>query len=57
MAAAGNGGDERSEAMDPNAKRILQLCADNVFWVFLALMIVLGSALETPLINVGLTAR
>ena len=57
MAAAGDGGDERSGTMNPNAKRILQLCADNVFWVFLALMIILGSALETPLINVGLTAR
>ncbi len=43
--------------MNPQMKRILRLCADNVFWVFLALMIILGSALETPLINVGLTAR
>lgn len=43
--------------MNPKAKRIVQLCADNVFWVFLALMIILGSAMETPMINVGLTAR
>ena len=43
--------------MDTKTKRILQLCADNVFWVFLALMIVLGTVLETPMINVGLTAR
>ena len=43
--------------MNLKAKRILRLCADNVFWVFLALMIVLGSAMETPMINVGLTAR
>ena len=43
--------------MDTKIKRILQLCADNVFWVFLALMIILGSVLETPMINVGLTAR
>ncbi len=43
--------------MDTKTKRILQLCADNVFWVFLALMIILGSVLETPMINVGLTAR
>ena len=43
--------------MNPKSRRIFQLCTDNVFWVFLALMIVLGSALETPLINVGLTAR
>ena len=43
--------------MNPKTKHILQLCADNVFWVFLALMIILGSILETPLINVGLTAR
>ena len=42
---------------NPKVKRILQLCADNVFWVFLALMIILGSAMETPMINVGLTAR
>ena len=28
--------------MDTKTKRILQLCADNVFWVFLALMIILG---------------
>ncbi len=43
--------------MDTKTKRILQLCFDNVFWVFLALMIILGSVLETPMINVGLTAR
>ena len=43
--------------MNATTKRILQLCADNVFWVFLALMIILGSVMETPLINVGLTAR
>ena len=43
--------------MNLKAKRTLQLCADNVFWVFLALMIILGSAIETPMINVGLTAR
>ena len=43
--------------MNPKTRRILQFCADNVFWVFLALMIIFGSALETPLINVGLTAR
>ena len=43
--------------MNPTGKRVFQLCADNVFWVFLALMIILGSALETPLVNVGLTAR
>ena len=43
--------------MNPKAKRVIPLCADNVFWVFLALMIILGSAMETPMINVGLTAR
>ena len=57
MAPVGDGGDKRSGAMNPKAKRILQLCADNVFWVFLALMIILGSAIDTPMINVGLTAR
>ncbi len=43
--------------MTPKTKRIFQIAADNVFWVFLALMIILGSVLDTPLINVGLTAR
>jgi TRAP-type C4-dicarboxylate transport system permease small subunit len=43
--------------MSPEIKKALQLVADNVFWVFLALMIILGSALQTPLVNVGLTAR
>ena len=47
----------RAAVKNPKVKRILQLCADNVFWVFLALMIILGSAMETPMINVGLTAR
>ena len=43
--------------MSPNNRRILRIVADNVFWVFLGVMIVLGSVLETPMINVGLTAR
>ena len=43
--------------MTPKTRRILQIVADNVFWVFLALMIVLGSTLDTPMVNVGLTAR
>lgn len=43
--------------LSPQAKKIGQLIADNAFWVFLAVMIILGSALETPFINVGLTAR
>ncbi len=44
-------------SLSPRNKRILQLVADNLFWLFLALMIILGSTLETPMINVGLTAR
>lgn len=43
--------------MSPQVKKALQLVADNVFWAFLAIMIILGSALQTPLVNVGLTAR
>jgi|MDSW01.1.fsa_nt_gb TRAP-type C4-dicarboxylate transport system permease small subunit len=38
-------------------RKVLQIAADNVFWVFLALMIILGSAISTPWVNVGLTAR
>jgi len=43
--------------MSFRAKTILQLIADNVFWVFVILMIILGTVLDTPFINVGLTAR
>lgn len=43
--------------MSPQARKALQLAADNVFWVFLALMIILGSAIDSPWVNVGLTAR
>ncbi len=43
--------------LSPKTKLILRLIADNVFWVFLILMIVLGSTLNTPMVNVGLTAR
>ncbi len=43
--------------MPHEVKIVLKHVADNVFWVFLALMIILGSALDTPFINVGLTAR
>jgi len=43
--------------MSPNTKFILNLVWNNIFWAFLILMIVLGSALDTPFINVGLTAR
>ena len=43
--------------MSPQVRKLLQLVADNVFWVFLALMIVLGSAINSPWVNVGLTAR
>ena len=43
--------------MSHEVKIILKHVADNIFWLFLLLMIVLGSALDTPFINVGLTAR
>ena len=43
--------------MPPKSRRVLRTVADNVFWVFLGTMIILGSVLETPLVNVGLTAR
>ena len=44
-------------AMSHGNKVILMQIVDNLFWLFLALMIVLGTALDTPFINVGLTAR
>jgi TRAP-type C4-dicarboxylate transport system permease small subunit len=43
--------------MSPQARKVLQLMADNVFWVFLVLMIVFGSIMDSPWVNVGLTAR
>ncbi len=43
--------------MPHQVKFILQLIADNVFWVFVILMIILGSTLGSPFVNVGLTAR
>ncbi len=43
--------------ISPNTSKALQLIADNIFWVFLALMIILGTALSNPWVNVGLTAR
>ena len=44
-------------AMSYRLRFFLKHFADNVFWIFLLLMIVLGTALDTPFINVGLTAR
>ena len=43
--------------MSHEVKIFLKHVADNIFWLFLFLMIVLGTALDTPIINVGLTAR
>ena len=40
--------------MSPQARKVLQLMADNVFWVFLVLMIVFGSIMDSPWVN---TAR
>ena len=44
-------------AMSHGNKVILMHIVDNLFWLFLILMIVFGSAVDTPFINVGLTAR
>ncbi len=43
--------------MSHKVKAILQHVVDNVFWLFVAMMIILGSTLDTPFVNVGLTAR
>ena len=43
--------------MSPKFRNSIQFLADNVFWAFLALMIILGSVIDTPWVNVGLTAR
>jgi len=43
--------------MSRQTKFILQAIADNVFWVFVIAMIVLGTVLDSPFVNVGLTAR
>lgn len=43
--------------LSPQSKKIGQLIVDNAFWVFLAIMIILGSTIEAPWVNVGLTAR
>ena len=37
--------------MSPQARKVLQLMADNVFWVFLVLMIVFGSIMDSPWVN------
>ncbi len=44
-------------AMSYKLKLFLQHFADNVFRLFIFGMIVAGTALDTPFINVGLTAR
>jgi TRAP-type C4-dicarboxylate transport system permease small subunit len=46
-----------TDAMPQQMKNILQLIADNVFWAFVILMIIMGSVVDSPFINVGLTAR
>ena len=43
--------------MPQEAKVVLKHVADNIFWAFLVVMIILGSAVDAPFINVGLTAR
>tara|TARA_B100000949_G_scaffold113905_1_gene100864 strand:+ start:309 stop:440 length:132 start_codon:yes stop_codon:yes gene_type:complete len=43
--------------MPQEAKVVLKHVADNIFWAFIVLMIIMGTVLDTPFINVGLTAR
>jgi TRAP-type C4-dicarboxylate transport system permease small subunit len=43
--------------MPHQVKAILQIIIDNIFWAFVILMIILGTVVDAPFINVGLTAR
>ena len=45
------------DSMPHELKFILKHILDNVFWAFLILMIIAGSAIDAPFVNVGLTAR
>ncbi len=38
-------------------KIVLKHIVDNIFWAFLVLMIIAGSMVDAPFVNVGLTAR
>ena len=39
--------------MSPHAKKAIQIVVDNLFWLFVALMIVLGTVLPQPFIASG----
>jgi len=43
--------------MPHQVKAIVQIIVDNIFWAFVILMIILGTVVDAPFINVGLTAR
>jgi hypothetical protein len=43
--------------MPHELKNILKHISDNIFWAFLILMIIAGSIIDAPFVNVGLTAR
>jgi hypothetical protein len=43
--------------MSPEIKLAFRLVADNIFWVFLIVMIILGSVVDAPFITVEITDR
>lgn len=43
--------------MPHELKIVLKHIFDNIFWAFIVLMIIAGSMVEAPFVNVGLTAR
>ena len=44
-------------SMPYELKVVLKHIVDNIFWAFLVLMIIAGSMVDAPFVNVGLTAR
>ena len=48
---------EAVDSMPHELKFILKHILDNVFWAFLILMIIAGTVIDAPFVNVGLTAR
>ena len=44
-------------SMPHELKMVLKHISDNVFWAFLILMIIAGTVIDAPFVNVGLTAR
>ena len=45
------------DSMPHELKFFLKHFLDNVFWAFLILMIIAGTVIDAPFVNVGLTAR